>query len=142
MSNDIESLARGVMEAAALEHFQEKACPGPDPGWEPVFRPKMRPRKKTRVHSASSKAECTLVHRLRLIHIEAEHRLASYLARSNPDRPAASAAARTARPRLSVASHVTPSAPAQPAQASPASSGGGAASPPRQRTGDRISGRE
>ncbi len=77
MSNDIESLARGVTEAAAPEHFQETACPGPDPGWEPVSRPKMRPRKKTRAHSASGKTECAPVHRLRLIHIEAEHRLSS-----------------------------------------------------------------
>ena len=66
-----------------------------------------------------------LAHRLALIRIEAEHRLALYLSRSKPDRAAAGAAASPAQPEPSAA-HATPTLAAhapQVAQVPPASSG-------------------
>ncbi len=85
-----------------------------------------------------------LAHRLAMIRIEAEHRLALYRSRSKPDRPAAGAAASPAQPEPPAAAHATPTLAAhhapQVAQVPPASSEGGAASPPpaAERTSDRI----
>ena len=83
-----------------------------------------------------------LAHRLALIRIEAEHRLALYLARSKPDRAAAGAPARPAQPEPCAVAHATLAAPHAPqvAQVPPASSEGGAASPPppAERASDRI----
>src|SRR5712691_1266562 len=84
-----------------------------------------------------------LAHRLAMIRIEAEHRLALYLSRSKPDRAAAGAAASPAPPEPSAVAHAPPTRAAphapQVAQVPPVSSEGGAASPPpAERASDRI----
>jgi len=75
------------------------------------------------LHGANEAA--ALAHRLAMIRIEAEHRLALYRSRSKPDRPAAGAAASPAQPEPPAAAHAAPTLAAhhapQVAQVPPAS---------------------